>query len=196
MTNEKFDIATRLDVVERLIDRTSNSRHRAILLNYHRHSTLEVCGYYEEILGPDMTVEHPMYAFHSAGRYWTVEGMPAVRDMYRKMVESGSTTIHHTDEVLAVDDHGFLSEYMTHRYWRGADLARRGQAVPNPALNYIVSQSFMVRWPFDADGRMIGERVFYGNDLIIRECPEDEFVTLEETRAKLMPLVRPLENFR
>ena len=67
----KFDITTRLKVVERLIDRTTNPRHRAILLNYHRRSTLEVCGYYEEILGPDMTVEHPHYVFHSPQRTGT-----------------------------------------------------------------------------------------------------------------------------
>jgi len=67
----KFDITTRLKVVERLIDRTTNPRHRAILLNYDRHSTLEVCGYYEEILGPDMTVEHPHYVFHSPQRTGT-----------------------------------------------------------------------------------------------------------------------------
>jgi hypothetical protein len=50
-----------MEVVDRTIDRLMNPRSKAILENYRRHANLEVCGLYEQILTPEMTVEHPVY---------------------------------------------------------------------------------------------------------------------------------------
>ena len=60
----KFDIAKRMHVVDTAIDRTTNPLHKAILENYRRHANLEVCGLWEQILVPDMTVADPVYRIH------------------------------------------------------------------------------------------------------------------------------------
>jgi hypothetical protein len=54
----KFDLTRRWKLS---IDRLMNPRSKAILENYRRHANLEVCGLYEQILTPEMTVEHPVY---------------------------------------------------------------------------------------------------------------------------------------
>ena len=45
----------------RLLDRTTDPLHRAILLNFWRHVHLEGAGEYRRIVAPDMIVDHPVY---------------------------------------------------------------------------------------------------------------------------------------
>ena len=44
-----------------LLEVTSKPLHRAILLNFWRHVHLEGAGEYEQIVAPDMMVDHPVY---------------------------------------------------------------------------------------------------------------------------------------
>lgn len=51
-------------------------------------------------------------------------------------------------------------------------------------------------WPFDSRGRMIGEHVFEAKSFQqVIGVTEDDFVTLEDARARLLPLLRPLPQF-
>lgn len=189
----KFDISKRLAEVYDCIDRTENPRHLAILNNYIRHANLEVCGYWHGIVAPDMMVEHPVYRFHAPTGLRVVDGMAAVREEYQSYLDDGNTVIYHTDGHVAVKDDGFLTEYVTHRFWPGRVLRRLGEKdIDDPEAIYLVSNTQAMWWPYDELGRLREERVYRGADRRLRKCDPAEVVTLEEAREKLMPMTPPV----
>lgn len=188
----KFDISRRLAEVDECIARTENPRHLAILNNYVRHANLEVCGLWHGILAPDMMVEHPVYRFHSPQGLRIIDGMAAVRAEYASYVDLNNTVIYHTDGVVAVNDDGFMTEYVTHRFWPGALLRRLGDDIDDPDATYLVSNTQAMWWPYDDLGRLREERVYRGADRTIRKCDPEEVVTIEEAREKLLPITPPV----
>ncbi|MBB82834.1 MAG: hypothetical protein CL931_03385, partial [Deltaproteobacteria bacterium] len=64
MTNtdtSKLDIRKLNVGIDRLMEVTTNPRHRLMLQAFYRHRFLELAGRYEEIFTPDMMVESPLY---------------------------------------------------------------------------------------------------------------------------------------
>jgi hypothetical protein len=193
----KFDITKRMVVVDDAIEATANPRHRAILENYRRHATLEVCGMWEQILTPDMTVPHPVYRIHNQERFTFADGMEAVKQIYSRMVASGSTVIYHTDEYIMVSDVGLMTEYTSHRFWPGKNLmASLGIDLPNPDGHYIVRQKLVNFFTYDEHALLMEERVYHGADRTIDPCLPEELVTLEEARQKLLPRLRSVESYQ
>src|SRR5690349_14628411 len=98
----KKDIAVTISAATNLLKTLENPLHRRILENYRRHAILEVCGDWEQIFDPEMTVEHPIYYFNIAG--WEgvkVEGND-VRAVYQNMAKTNTTAIVVEDERLMV----------------------------------------------------------------------------------------------
>src|SRR6516162_9093148 len=83
------DIIGTISAADRLLEAAENPRHRRILENYRRHAILEVCGEWEAIFAPDMTVEEPVYYFNISGFDGVVaNGVQAVKDIYRHLAET------------------------------------------------------------------------------------------------------------
>ncbi|MBK0392566.1 hypothetical protein [Ramlibacter algicola] len=183
----KFDVTKRLPEVDEALARTDNPRHIAILKNYVRHANLEVSGLWEGIVAPDMMVEHPVYVFHSHQGMRRIEGMAAVRAEYESYEKLGNTVIYHTDGHIMVDDFGFMTEYVSHRFWPGSLLRTMGDDVDDAKAMYLVSMTQMMNWPYDERARVVGERVYRGGDRKIRECDPAEVITMQECRDKLLP---------
>jgi hypothetical protein len=57
----KKDMASTISAADRLLETLTDPLHRQIIENYRRHAILEVCGEWEDIFTPDMTVEVPEY---------------------------------------------------------------------------------------------------------------------------------------
>lgn len=190
----KFDITKRLPEVDEALARTDNPRHIAILKNYIRHANLEVSGLWEGIVAPNMMVENPLYIFHSPQGLRIIEGMEAVRAEYSSYEKLGNTVIYHTDGHIMVNDHGFMTEYISHRFWPGKLLRELGDDIDDPDATYLVSLSQMMHWPYDEHARVIGERVYRGSDREIRKCEPQEIITMEECREKLIPVLPPVHS--
>jgi hypothetical protein len=183
----KFDITKRLPEVDEALARTDNPRHIAILKNYVRHANLEVSGLWEGIVAPDMMVENPVYVFHSHQGVRRIEGMAAVRTEYASYEKLGNTVIYHTDGYIMVDDFGFMTEYVSHRFWPGSLLRSIGDDIDDPNAMYLVTHTQMMAWPYDDRARVVGERVYRGGDRVIRKCDPAEVITMQECRDKLIP---------
>lgn len=188
----KFDITKRLPEVDVALARTDNPRHIAILKNYVRHANLEVCGLWEGIVAPEMMVEHPVYVFHSPQGIRVLDGMQAVRDEYASYEKLGNTVIYHTDGEIFVDDGGFMTEYVSNRFWPGELLQALGDDIDDPQATYLVSMTQAMYWPYDERARVVAERVYRGSDRVIRKCEPDEVITMEECREKLLPSLPPV----
>ena len=192
----KYDINQRMHVVDDAIERCANPFHKAILENYRRHANLEVCGMWEQILVPEMTAPDAVYRIHVCEQLFSAKGMTEVSAIYRMMVDTESTVIYHTDEHIMVSDDGLMTDYISHRFWKGAQLQAQGVAVEDPAKFYIVSQSIICFFPYNSDALLAGETVFHGADMKVRPCPPEEFITVAECREKLLPRMKSVEQIR
>jgi hypothetical protein len=51
-------------------------------------------------------------------------------------------------------------------------------------------------WPYDERGRLIGERVYENKpNQRVFEVPLEDYLTVEDARARLLPLLRPLPDY-
>jgi hypothetical protein len=190
----KRDIATTISAADRLLETIENPRHRRILENYRRHAILEVCGQWEGIFELDMTVEHPVYYFNITGLDGVVaDGADAVKAIYRNLMDTQTCVMVVEDERLWVDDWGFASDSTFITYLRGWDAVAKGFEVDDPDGYYCEHQHFAMVWPYDEQGRLKGEHVYENKALHRIEpiAPED-FVSVDDARARLLPLLRPL----
>jgi hypothetical protein len=149
-----------LDPVDDLIRSTDNPLHRKILLNYRRHGLLEVAGKWEELLGPDMTVEHPVYTMNHLGQSFTLDGMTAVAGFYKEQATSDALVIWPHEQRVAVADWGFAAEVTFYNFIPGAALVAVGLEADDPDAMYLLQAQYAMAWHYASDGRLIGEHVY------------------------------------
>lgn len=187
----KLDVRMLTRAADDLLKTLENPLHRQIIENYRRHSLLEVTGQWELIFAPDMTVEHPVYYLDVDGDSVTLDGYEQVSGFYKQLTASDATVIVLQDEQLAVADWGFASEAIFNTYIDG-------HALPGGVDGkfYVVRRRVAMHWPYDRRGRLIGEHVYeHAAQTETVEIPESEFITFDEARKKLIPLIRPLPPF-
>lgn len=190
------DIIGTISAADRLLEVTESPRHRRILENYRRHAILEVCGEWEGIFEPEMTVEEPVYYFSIRGFDGVVaNGAQAVKDIYRHLAETQTCVMLVENEHLWIDDWGFASDSDFVTYQRGDNLIEKGFQVEDLAGYYREIQHFVMIWPYDEHARLIGERVYEDKPLHrIEQITPEEFITVDDARARLLPLLRPLPD--
>lgn len=190
----KRDIAATISAADRLLTTTTDPLHRQILENYRRHAILELCGYYEPIFAPDMMVEEPVYYLGLsvfAGNQ--AVGAAAVKAIYKGLAENTGAVMLVEDERLMVSDWGFASESFFNAYYRGHALISQGVKVDKPDGFYVARQKYVMLFTYDERARLIGEQVYENKALFsVSEVPEEDFITLDDARKRLMPLLRPL----
>ncbi|MHB8690273.1 MAG: hypothetical protein ACYDHH_03415, partial [Solirubrobacteraceae bacterium] len=179
---------------DRLLETTEHPLHRRILENYRRHAILEICGEWEGIFDPEMCVEHPVYYFNITGMDGLVaDGANAVKEIYRTLAETQTCVMLVEDEQLWVNDWGFASNSMFVTYQGGHDLEAKGFEIDDPDGCYCEYQHFAMIWPYDEQARLKGEHVYENKALHhIEPIPQADFITLDDARARLLPLLRPL----
>ncbi len=189
----RFDITKTNIAVERLIETTENPRHLYLLHAYNRHRYLEMAGRWEEIFAPDITVEKPVYHFHMLGKVLTLDGAEAVQTVYREWTRVGQSVFYTDDEKLAVSDHMVVSTSTVYQQTPGAILAEDGAPVDPDAMYLVKSAEHMI-WPYDDQGRLIGEDVWEYDETVREIIPLDpsDVLTAEQAGKLLAPLIKPL----
>jgi hypothetical protein len=122
-----LDIPSRFDVtywprnVEKYLEQTEKPLHRAILKNYLRHLLLEISGYWDQIVVPELTIDEPEYRVGDHGTVEVLHGKAAVEDFYLQTYE------------FRINVMGARTMNMCRGLWRyhgGLLGARRAGAVP------------------------------------------------------------------
>lgn len=158
-----------------LLDRTTKPLHRAMLLNFWRHVHLEGSGQFDEIVAPDMMVEHPVYRVTWGANPAVIEGKDGVLDFYNSV---GEAVLWHSEDRLSVADWGICDELTFHQLARGADLRAVGYDVPTEDRLYHVSSRQAFIWPYDEQARLIGENLYEDKtSLQVEEVDPAEAVT-------------------
>jgi hypothetical protein len=189
----RFDITKTNIAVERLIETTENKRHLYLLHAYNRHRYLEMAGRFEEIFAPDMTVEKPIYHFDLFGNKITVEGAEAVMGLYREWTSTAQCVFYAEGEKLAVSDHMIVSSATLYQQTPGSILAAEGAPVDSEATYLMKTVEHMI-WPYDDQGRLIGEDVWEYDESAREIIPLDpaDVLTVEQSGKLLAPLIKPL----
>ncbi|HVK28841.1 MAG TPA: hypothetical protein VM575_10890 [Nocardioides sp.] len=189
----RFDITRTNLAVERLLETTENPRHRYLLHAYNRHRYLEMAGRWKEIFAPEMTVENPVYHFNVFGISTVLEGADAVQAVYAEWSETAQCVFYTDDEVLAVGDNMICSTATIYQQTPGAILAAAGAPV-DPEAHYLVANVEHMIWPYDDQGRLIGEDVWEIDESKRQVIPLEPSDVLTVARAAelLEPLIKPL----
>lgn len=174
-----------------LYARTTDPRHRAILLNFWRHVHLEGAGLYDQIVAEDMMADHPVYRVSWGANPTVVEGKAGVLAFYNSV---GEAVLWHSDDRLAVGDWGIADEITFHQIARGRDLAAMGyDTAADDGLYHVSSRQAFV-WPYDDRARLAGEHLYEDKtSLTIAPIDPAEAITPAEVRAIHVKALADLE---
>ena len=193
----KLHITRTNDAIDELLKVTTNLRHRFLLQAYYRHRFLEIAGRYEEIFAPDMMVDHPVYHFKALGITKTLTGREAVMGLYSMWAKTNQSIFYAEDEQLAVADNFIASVSTAYQQTLGRSLIANGIQVDDENGMYIYKAREEMIWPYDDQGRLIGEDVWEpdpGQAEIIKLDPTD-VITTEEAARLLNPLIKSLPAY-
>lgn len=185
---QTFDVTKITSAVDRALQTVDNPQHRHILKNYRRHALLEVSGYWEEILSPEMTVEEPLYRITERGKTLVLDGMTEVRNFYRSITETGDNVFGALEEEVAVSDHGLFIDATFAQVVRGSHDSVKDQGLDHDKV-YQVSHKFAGVWPYRG-GRLYGEFIYEDAEAWwIDEVDESSLISGPEARELLAPLL-------
>lgn len=215
----KLDVTTLNVAVDRLLQTTTNPRHRFLLTAYARHRLLEVAGRYREIFVPEMTVPEPVYHFDLMGAKTIARGRAQVEGLYRMWAQTHQSVFYVESEEIAVADHFVASVTTAYQQvsgksiresklmsWLPSGIAKRLVAhalakeahAPDKHDMYLFHvKGVQMIWPYDDQGRLIGEDVWepeHSTAEFIKLDPKD-VLTTEEAGRLLSPLIKPLPPY-
>jgi hypothetical protein len=177
-----------------LLEQTTKPLHRAMLLNFWRHVHLEGAGRFEEIVAEDMMVDEPEYRITWGVNPIVVTGKEGVVSFYRAV---GEAVLWNSDDFLAVGDWGIADELTFHQIARGADLRAIGYEIDDPDAIYHVSSRQAFIWPYDSQGRLVGENLYEDKtSLEIEEVDPSEAITPARVREIHEELLARLHDER
>jgi hypothetical protein len=159
MSRYETEFLASMAAVDAAIEATEDHHRRAILENYRRHVYLEVSGRIDEILSPEMTVEHPVYRISWAGKVTVLDGLEQVRTFYEGLGHADAV-LWNTDESVAVADWGFAAELTLHQLISGEALAADGEDIDDRGATYHLSSRQAFIWPYDERARLKGEHIY------------------------------------
>jgi hypothetical protein len=214
----KYDITKTNIAITRLLENTTNPRHRFLLMAYDRHRNLEMAGRFQEIFAPEMMAENPVYHVHANKTNAKLEGQDAVKGLYRMWAETNQSIFYTENEQVAVADNfiasvttvyqqvsgkaltlntvlaylpGFISETVLKRV-----LAAKGLKADENSM-YIYKNVIQMIWPYDDRGRLVGEDVWEPDPdkAEITKLDPGEVLTTAQSAKLLSPLIKPLPSF-
>ena len=193
----RLDITKQNVAVEKVLEHTTNPRHRYLLQAYLRHRYLESAGRWEEILDPSLTVENPHYRFNVAGQEpFTLEGKDQVAMLYGHWTNTDQCVFYVEDEDVAVGDHMVIGRGIGYQQTLGSELAAGGLDV-DPEAMYLKKSQIMMLWPYDDQCRLLGEDVWEFDTTeagLFRLDPAD-VLTAKHAGKLLGPFIKPLPAF-
>lgn len=204
--------------IDRLLEVTTNPRHRFILLAYARHRHLEFSGQYEAVLTDEMMNEHPIYTIRALGLDLKIDGRDEVRAMYRNWADTNQCVFYLEDEQVAVADNFVASKLTSYQQiWGGTMLASKVLGIlpkglsqelfikmldfrgikAEPDAMYLYKSHEQWFWPYDDRGRLLREDVLEPDRSTseIIKLDEDDVLTAARAYALLNPLIKPLPDY-
>ena len=213
-----LDITKCNAAIDRLLEITTNPRHRFILMAYARHRHLEFSGHYEDVLTDDMMNEHPIYTIRAIGVDTMINGKDEVRALYKNWAETNQCVFYIENEQVAVADNFVASKLTSYQQiWGGTLKATKVLGILpkglthdlfikmlefkglKPDLNsmYLYKTHEQWFWPYDDRGRLMREDILEPDRSkaeVIKLDPSD-VLTAKRASELLAPLIKPLPSW-
>jgi len=135
-----------------------NPFHRAILKNYFRHLLLEISGYWDQILVPELTIDEPVYPNRA----------PRKNDRAHRPRRGGKLLPHHLRN--GQERHGCTADVHVRRRLRGCHgspvaevltdiLARNEQGVTeaDPNAHYLLTHNIFQIFSYTRAAKLVGD---------------------------------------
>jgi hypothetical protein len=185
-----FDVRDVVKAPDKLLGRTDNPRHRAILTNFRRHALLEVAGRWREILTPAMVVDHPVYRINENRHSVHLSGLAAVGKFYQGIADQGLNVFGPIEDQILVSDWGLAIESLFGNYLPGHILAAQGEDIDDPDAYYQLTHYIASFWPYDEDGRLVGEHIYEDAcSRTIHKLRAEQVITPARAAELLNPLI-------
>lgn len=175
-----LDITKCTVAIDRLLEVTTNPRHRYILMSYARHRHLEFSGNYEDVLTDHMMADHPTYTIRALGMDIGINGKDEVRTLYKNWAETNQCVFYLENEQVAVADN-FVTSRLTvyQQIWGGTFKAAKVLRILPKGLSgklfikllkfkgikadlnsmYLYKTLEQWFWPYDDRGRLMREDI-------------------------------------
>ncbi len=210
---------TKINVaIDRLLEVTTNPRHRYILMSYARHRALEFSGHYEDVVAEDMMNPHPVYTIRALGVNMLIDGKDEVRALYRNWAETNQCVFYIEDEQIAVADSFVASRLVVYQQiWGGTLVGTKVLShLPKGLSRELFLEMLKLRkiplevdwmylyrnleqwfWPYDDRGRLLGEDIFEidRSAAEIRKLEPSEVLTAARASELLAPIIKRLPDF-
>lgn len=204
--------------IDKLLEVTTNRRHRYILMSYARHRHLEFSGNYEAVLTDEMMSDHPQYTIRALGIDLTITGKDEVRTMYRNWAETNQCVFYIEDEQVAVADNFVASRLISYQQvWGGTLAGTKVLGILPKGLSrelflemlkfkgikadvdhmYLYKSHEQWFWPYDDRGRLMREDILEPDRSTSDVIKLDHADVLTAARASelLTALIKPLPSF-
>ena len=187
----KFDVTKWPREVEAFLDKTTNPFHRAMLKNYFRHLLLEVAGYWDQIIVPELTVDEPMYRVGDRRQVHVLSGKTEVEAFYRRAAETRQNVMGARTMNMGVDDYGVTTEAVWTHVVPGECLMDH-DIDADPKAHYLMTHHLFQIFTYTSETKpkLIAERIYDDPESYNYEklAPID-VVTPEIARQQLAPLL-------
>lgn len=176
----KLDPTKTWAAVEAAYEAETRPRQKALLRQVRDHMKTEVCGLLEPLMAT--LTDEPAYHIWGQGPDLGPKGRAAVRAFYEALIASGGNLFEFDVRRIVVDEHAVVTEGTLRNAYPGAALLAAGVAQvdgePVDAnAKYVGVAQLLTVWPADAEGRLIGEDIYFGSSPFARLeklAPEDE----------------------
>lgn len=185
----KFDVTYLPRRIEDHLGQTENPFHRAMLKNYLRHAILEISGYWDQILVPELTIDEPVYRISERGDTHVLSGRGEVLGFYRAVYESGQNVMGARALNIAVGDFGVITEAVWNHMTPGHLLLDEIVGADADAY-YLIQHNIMQNFTYTHDAKLISERVYDDPaSYSYTKLEPADVVTPELAREQLAPLL-------
>lgn len=186
-----FDVTLLPRKIEEVLAVTEKPLHRAIMKNYLRHALLEISGYWDQILVPELTIAEPAYRITERGQTHVLTGHDEVLGFYREVAETKQNVMAARAVNIAVDDFGVMTEAVFQHMTPGVILVGQdiGQEV-DPNSHYRIQHNILQNFVYTHDAKLIGERVYDDPaSYSYTKLGVSEVVTPDMAREQLAPFL-------
>jgi hypothetical protein len=167
----KLDPTRTWAAVEAAYEAETRPRHKALLRQVRDHMKTEVCGQLEPLMAT-LTAE-PQYHIWGQGPEAGPKGRAAVRGFYEALIGAGGNLFEFDVRKIVVDENTVVTEGRLRNAYPGAavlaaGVSEVGGAPVDPDATYVGEAQLLTVWPADADGKLIGEDIYFGSSPFAR----------------------------
>ncbi|NRA03002.1 MAG: nuclear transport factor 2 family protein [Myxococcales bacterium] len=161
-----FDPERSWRVLEARLEQESDPRRRQLLEWVRDHVRSEILGDLESLMAT--LIDEPQYHFFGMGPDAGPKGRAAVEAFYKQMLASGGNRFEFEMHRVVVDEGAVVTEGQLRQVVPGSALVAsqietvESEAV-DPAANYLSEMQILTLWPAGADGRLVGEDIYFGS---------------------------------